>query len=129
MTRNASRGNNWYAGGTGDFVVYPDKNTQFFYVYFANYTTSVPEQGLCVARISYKNRKDPVGKAQRWYNGAWSEPGLAGHSTPIFPASADIFLREAQTFWGPVIHWNTHLQRYVMILNRIRDTTWATESI
>ena len=38
-------------------------------------------------------------------------------------------LAEGKTLWGPVIHWNTFLQRYMMILNRTKDTTWATEGI
>jgi hypothetical protein len=122
-------GNIWYAGGAGDFAVVLDKDKQYFYLYFTNYPTEPTEQGVAVARVRYADRDAPVAKVERWYRGGWVEPGLGGHSTPVFPATGDLFLRDAQSYWGPVIHWNTYLQRYVMILNRFRDTTWATEGI
>jgi hypothetical protein len=122
-------GNAWYAGGPGDFIVYPDRQKQYFYIYFANYSTDPAEQGICAARLPYKHRNAPSGKVERWHRGAWREPGLGGHSTPILPASVDVYRADGQTFWGPVIHWNTYLNKYVMILNRIQDTRWRTEGI
>jgi hypothetical protein len=32
-------------------------------------------------------------------------------------------------FWGPSIHWNTHLERYVMLLNRTKDEAFAQDGI
>ena len=32
-------------------------------------------------------------------------------------------------FWGPSLHWNTFLNRYVMLLNRARDGTFSQEGI
>jgi hypothetical protein len=32
-------------------------------------------------------------------------------------------------FWGPSIHWNTYLERYVMLLNRARDENYNNEGI
>lgn len=32
-------------------------------------------------------------------------------------------------FWGPSIHWNTHLERYVMLLNRARNDQFNTDGI
>ncbi len=122
-------GNAWYAGGAGDFIAYADKDQKFFYFYFANYSSKVYEQGICVARLPFSDRANPVGKVQRWYQGQWSEPGIGGHSTPVFPASIDMYRKDGQTYWGPVIHWNTFLNKYVMVLNRIQDTRWATEGI
>ena len=121
--------NPWYAGGAGDLNVFPDREANFYYFYYTNYSSDIEEQGLAVARLAARDRADPVGKVQRWYHGAWSEPGLGGHATPTFPAAADIYRKEGQTFWGPVIHWNTYLGKYVMILNRTIDAGWGTEGI
>jgi hypothetical protein len=32
-------------------------------------------------------------------------------------------------FWGPAVHWNVYLERYVMLLNRAKDTNWKQEGI
>ncbi len=32
-------------------------------------------------------------------------------------------------FWGPSIHWNTYLERYVMLLNRAKDDQFGQEGI
>ena len=122
-------GNAWYAGGAGDFNVYADKDRKYYYIYYAGFSPNFAEQGLSVARVAAADLDDPVGKAQRWYQGSWSEPGLGGRTSPIFPATVDIYQADGQTFWGPVIHYNQYLGKYVMVLNRIRDTKWTTEGI
>jgi len=35
----------------------------------------------------------------------------------------------ANAFWGPSIHWNTSIERYVMLLNRARDEAFNNEGI
>lgn len=55
----------------------------------------------------------------------------------LFPAAAPIFPttdswhdgQRADAFWGPSVHWNTHLQQYVMLLNRTRDVDWSPDGI
>jgi hypothetical protein len=36
---------------------------------------------------------------------------------------------DCDAFWGPSIHWNTHLKRYVMLLNRAKGTGWVQEGV
>ena len=36
---------------------------------------------------------------------------------------------DADAFWGPSIHWNTHLELWVMLLNRAKDKDWSQEGI
>ena len=122
-------GNAWYAGGAGDFNVYADPKGEYYYFYYSNFSPTVPEQGLAVARLAAADLDHPNGRVQRWYKGVWSEPGLGGHATPTFPATVDVYRADGQTYWGPVIHWNTYLNKYVMILNHIQDTRWTTEGI
>jgi hypothetical protein len=119
----------WYAGGEGDFDVFLDSKKEYFYFFFTNYSSIPVEQGLCVGRMKYADRNDPRGKVSVWHEGEWNESALGGHATPIFPATVDLKRKDGQTFWGPAIHWNTYLNQYVMVLNRVKDTSWATEGI
>jgi hypothetical protein len=126
---NCATQNQWYAGGAGDFSVILDHEKNYFYLYFTNYANEFSEQGLCVARIKYADRNSPRGKLLIWRKNSWTELGTGEYATPILPASVDITRKDGVTFWGPSIHWNTYLQQYVMLLNRTKDTSWATEGI
>ena len=121
--------NPWYAGGMGDQFVMPDKEKKYFYFFFTNYSGIFAEQGICMARMHYSDRDNPRGKVWLYYKGMWNEPGIGGNATPLFPATVDIARRDCNTFWGPSIHWNTYLDEYVMLLNRVYDSAWQAEGI
>ena len=36
---------------------------------------------------------------------------------------------EADAFWGPSVHWNTYLERYVMFLNRAENERFDNEGL
>jgi len=119
----------WDVGGTGDFVFYLDDKKEFFYFYGTSYDSRFEEQGVWAARMSYADRRNPSGKLQKWYQGAWSEPALWGHVTPVFPATRDYHRKDGEMFWGPAIHWNTYLGTYVMFLNHAIDTNLTQDGI
>jgi len=119
----------WYAGGTGDFSVHLDATKQYFYFYFTNYSAVTTEQGICAARLKFSDRNSPRGKIQFWIRGSWGQQSTIACVTPIFPAEIDTRRRDGRTYWGPSIHWNSYLRTYVMVLNKIKDTTWATEGL
>ncbi len=119
----------WDVGGTGDFVFYLDKQKEYFYFYGTSYDSRFEEQGVWAARRPYADRKNPSGKVRKWYHNAWSEPALWGHVTPVFPASRDYHQKDGSMFWGPAIHWNTYLNRYVMFLNHAVDTKLTQDGI
>jgi hypothetical protein len=119
----------WDVGGTGDFVLYPDKQKEYFYFYGTSYDSAFEEQGVWAARMRYADRNNPSGKVMKWYKGAWSEPALWGHLTPVFPASIDYHRPDGSMFWGPAIHWNTYLNTYVMFLNHAIDTRLTQDGI
>ncbi|HZP84085.1 MAG TPA: hypothetical protein VFB21_20760 [Chthonomonadaceae bacterium] len=120
--------NHYFAGGNGDFSVLLDAKKEFFYFFISTYG-DFAEQGVSVARMRCADRANPVGKVWKWHKGKWEEPGLGGHLTPIFPAKVDWHREDADAFWGPSIHWNHHLQQYVILLNRAKDKDWAQEGI
>jgi hypothetical protein len=124
--------NKYFAGGNGDFSVIADREKQFFYFFISTYWGATSRQGVGVARMPYADRDAPVGKAWKWHEGKWSEPGTpieVGYATPIFPAKVDWHTENADAFWGPSIHWNTHLERYVILLNRAIDKNWKQEGV
>jgi hypothetical protein len=121
--------NYYFAGGNGDFSVVLDQGGQYFYFFISTYHRQFGEQGVAVARMSFEDRDDPAGKVWKWRDGAWSEPGLGGRATTTFPALIDWHRSNANAYWGPAVHYNTHLETYVMLLNHAVDRNWRQEGI
>jgi hypothetical protein len=110
--------NGYFAGGHGDFSVIPDRTGTYLYFLFDNYGGEVDGQGVAMARIAVEAVRSPVGAVWKYHAGSWSEPGLGGAVTPIFPATTGWQAADTDSFWGPSIHWNTSLQKYVVLMNR-----------
>ena len=110
--------NGYFAGGHGDFTVVLDSEQKFFYFLFSNYGGPVESQGVVVARMPYADRFQPVGAVRKFHDGSWTQPGVGGRVTPIFPAKVSWHREDTDSFWGPSVHWNTHLKSFVMLLNR-----------
>jgi hypothetical protein len=121
--------NRYFASGNGDFSVIPGRDGRFLYFLISTYHRDVREQGFSLARMGMADLDAPVGKAFKWHQGEWREPGLGGHVTPVFPAAGDWHSLRVDAFWGPSVHWNSHLGEYVVLLNRARDKDWAQEGI
>ena len=109
--------NGFFAGGHGDFSVVLGRNQKYFYFLFSNYSGPQEAQGVAVARMPVERRYTPVGAVQKYYQGNWREPGLGGQVTAIFPANVVWSQPDADAFWGPSVHWNNHLGKFVMLLN------------
>jgi len=121
--------NKYFAGGNGDFSVIPDRQKEYVYFLISTYNKDPKEQGVSIARMRYADRDMPVGKVFKWRGGQWKEPGLGGRVTPILGPTIDWHKPRANVFWGPSVHWNTHLERYVMLLNLARDKDWTQEGV
>jgi hypothetical protein len=121
--------NYYFAGGNGDFCIMLDHQTKYLYFFISTYPVDASQQGVGLARMAWADRDAPVGKVTKLRNGTWSEPGIGGRATPIFPARIDWHRSDADAFWGPSVHWNTHLGQYVMLLNRSKDGNWTQEGI
>lgn len=121
--------NDYFAGGNGDFSVMLDPGKNYFYFFFGTYHRQIEEQGVSIARMSYANRDQPIGKLWKWRDGEWNEPGLGGHVTPVFPVINDWHASAPDAYWGPSIHFNTYLNSYVIVLNRAIDKYWYQEGV
>lgn len=121
--------NGYFAGGHGDFSVILDRERKYFYFFYGNYGGTEENQGVCLARMAYEDRENPVGKVWKYFNGAWQEAGRGGRVTPLFPVRRAWQSRLPDAFWGPSVHWNTYLNCYVMLLNRASGERWAQEGV
>ncbi|HYP09508.1 MAG TPA: hypothetical protein VER03_25005, partial [Bryobacteraceae bacterium] len=115
---DCSSKNGYFAGGHGDFSVALDRDQQYFYFLFSNYAGPVETQGVVTARMAFADRFKPAGTVWKFHDGDWKQPGVGGRVTPIFPASVSWQREDADAFWGPSVHWNTHLNTFVALLNR-----------
>lgn len=110
--------NGYFAGGHGDFTVVLDRDRRYFYFVFSNYGGETSEQGVAIARMPFEDRRAPEGRVWKFFDDGWEEPGVGGRVTPIFPAAANWAETSADAFWGPSVHWNSFLERWVMLMNR-----------
>lgn len=120
---DCSSQNGYFAGGHGDFSVVLDREQKYFYFLFSNYGGPVASQGVVIARMAYEDRFHPVGSVLKYHEGQWTQPGVGGRVTALFPAKVSWQKENTDSFWGPSIHWNTHLQSYVVLMNRSCCTT------
>jgi hypothetical protein len=128
-TNNYDTPNFFFAGGNGDFSVILDRQGEYFYFLMGTYYKDVTQQGIALARMRHTDLEGPVGKVMKWYNGDWQEPGLCGNVTPNIPVRSDWYNPQPDTMWGPSVHWNTHIQQYVILMNRATDPRWKQEGI
>ncbi len=128
-SNNPDSANFYFIGGNGDFCVNPDRHKEDLYFFISTYNQDIAQQGIAVARMKVSDLGDPVGKVFKYHDGTWSQPGLGGLVTPIFRVQVDWHRADVDAFWGPSVHWNTHLKTFVMLLNRAKDKNWAQEGI
>ena len=129
-TNDCSAKNGFFVGGNGDFSCMLDSKKRFMYLFISTYFAGLDEQGVSVARMSWLHRDSPAGKVWKYRSGKWDQPGVGGRVSAIFPAKISWVREDADAFWGPAVHWNTHLQCYVMLLNRTRyKPGWPQEGV
>jgi hypothetical protein len=142
---HACRSTNRYViGGSGDVGVMLDADRQDLFLFFSQYSKDPTAQGVAVARLSWADRDAPVGRAMIWQQGVWLParrvvpPDGSAVDRWEYPAGTPLVRvtepwhdgdKKADAFWGPSIHWNTYLERYVMLLNRARDEEFHNEGI
>jgi hypothetical protein len=119
--------NEYFAGGVGDFTVLERKG--YLYFMFSSYPAPIDQQGVGVARLAVENLASPVGHVAKWYEGGFTEPGLGGRITPAFPVEQSWHSAQPEALWGPSVHWNTYLKRYVALLNFAQDPEWGQRGI
>lgn len=127
---NCGAQNGFFAGGHGDFSVILDQERRYFYFLFTNYGGPAANHGVALARMAFEDRAHPAGAVLKFAKGEWAEPGIGGAVSPILPARVSWDSSNTDSFWGPAIHWNRFLERYVVLLNHACCTPeWPQEGI
>ena len=132
--------NRFVIGGVGDVSAMLDGDRQDLYLFFSQYSKEPAVQGVAVARLAWADRDAPAGRVTIWQNGAWLPARQTGGDVQAWGYPAGTPLVEpsrpwhdgnavVDAFWGPSVHWNTYLERYVMLLNRARDENYNNEGI
>ncbi len=136
--------NRFVLGGVGDVSVVLDAEQENLYLFFSQYFGGVESQGVAVARLAWADRDEPIGKAAIFNDDAWlpvspvlsdEDEAVVGYAypagTPLQRATRPFHdgAPAADVFWGAAVHWNTYLERYVMLLNRAKDEHFGTEGI
>ena len=141
-TYDCTTTNKYLVGGVGDFSVQLDPESQDLYFFYSTYLRTEALQGVAVARLAWADRDEPQGKMMMWRTRTWIAASSfnVGEGAPryIYPAAVPIFPAGdswhdedliVDAYWGPSVHRNTHLQLYVMLLNRAKDDSFGQEGI
>lgn len=141
--------NRYVIGGVGDLSVMLNPQQTDLYLFFSQYASDETAQGVAVARLQWANRDRPVGRVSIWSDGIWQYGRFS--RTPIitpdgmrrrvwfdYPEGTPLVAtteawhdgdNKVNAFWGPSVHWNTFLEKYVMLLNRAADESYTQEGI
>src|SRR5688572_9586945 len=120
--------NEYFVGGAGDFTVLLGPGGEHCYFLYTTYIGPDESLGVAIARSAYEDRGQPE-TVWKHFEGAWDELGLGGNSTAIIQSAEGWDGPEYDAYWGPSVHWNTHLQQYVMLLNRADSRFWNQEGV
>lgn len=134
--------NGFVIGGVGDVsaMLSPDRRDLFLFI--SQYLKAPSDQGVVVGRLAWADRDAPRGRVLIWRDGAWLPPRpvvdaesadtwVYPSGTPLSPVTKPWHDGHvtADAFWGPSVHWNRYLERYVMLLNRARNEHFNNEGI
>ena len=108
--------NGFLTGGYGDFCVVPDRSAEWFYLHYSSYVPDERLQGVSVLRCPVSEREHPDAP-ELWRDGRWQPKVGRQDGTPIFGARRGWRHRDPAAWWGPAVHYNHHLDCFVMLLN------------
>lgn len=141
--------NRYVIGGVGDLSVMLNDTKTDLYIFYSQYQKQVTAQGVAVARLVWANRNRPIGRVTVWSDGVWlpsrlnrtQSEDVFGNLRPVwreYPVGTPLERTtlawhdgdgKVDAFWGPSVHWNESIERYVMLLNRAKDESYSQAGI
>ncbi len=128
-------------GGIGDFSVILDNNSDpgdhYLYFIFSSYGGDLEEQGISFARMLWTDRDQPLDPfsgeslVTKWDGDSWAAPGIGGRSIAIFHDSEQRSWTglDNNGYWGPSVHWNVALNRFIVLMSRSMGGNYETQGI
>lgn len=128
-TYACSSSNRYVLGGVGDVSALLDADHRDLYLFYSEYGRDRNTQGVAIARLAWADRDRPRGRVSVWRDGIWLRRFTFG--TPLVMVAQPWHDGDqgVDAYWGPSVHWNTYLERYVMLLNRARNENFDNEGI
>jgi len=117
-------------GGIGDFSVILDNNEHsddhYLYFLFSSYGGDLVEQGISFARMRWIDRDHPLDRFSgqslvlKWDGERWNADGIAGRSVATMHDVAQVSWTSSDNrgYWGPSVHWNTDLHKFIVLMSR-----------
>lgn len=68
-----------------------------------------------MARMAFADCYNPLEKVWKYFRDGWSQLGINGPVTPIFPVKVSWQDAHTDACWGPSVHWSWCLHGYVML--------------
>jgi hypothetical protein len=89
------------------------------------------------ARMRWIDRDHPLDRfsgesaATKWDGQSWTAPGIGGRSEAIFHDPEQVSWTSSMNngFWGPSVHWNVDLQKFIVLMNRSRGGNYDSDGI
>jgi hypothetical protein len=129
-------------GGIGDFSVIADNlnshdPNHYVYFVFSSYGGDLIEQGISFARMRWADRDQPLDQfsgqscALKWDGRGWEAPGIGGRSIAVLHDAEQVAWTSSHNngYWGPSVHWNIDLQKYIVLMNRSKGGNYDPDGI
>jgi hypothetical protein len=129
-------------GGIGDFSVIGDNLSSddpdhYVYFIFSSYGGDLIEQGISFARMLWADRDQPLdafsgeSRVLKWDGESWAASGIGGRSVAVFHDAQQVSWTSSDNngYWGPSVHWNIDLHKYVALMSRSKGGNYDPDGI
>ena len=107
-----------FQAGPGDVSIYADWSHGYLYVYYttfwADQTTGARTEQTNVARCPISSIAS-ISCWHKFYNGAWNEPGIGGHNSPVWSGEDNA-----------AVSWDSYLNAYIAIGHSTSNVSFIT---
>jgi hypothetical protein len=102
-----------------------DASGKHFYIYYTDLSTSrAPAGQINVARCSLEDGPPLSGNWKKYYNGAFTEPGIGGQETPIL----DVYSNDHSGAWYGRPTYSQFMGKYLMVFAVNQPREWQAGS-
>jgi hypothetical protein len=116
--------------GSGMTALREEAGVEYLYIWVKDRVSCGQINSLAAARSPLSDvfaaaANGTVSTWTKYYNSSWTEPGIGGLSTDLWPQPGDPF----KTFGS--VSWNTYLEKYILVVTRFhpQPLVWRLEML